>query len=425
MPPTPTCRRWSKTTSTTRTTTRMSTRKSLRRMPMPMPMQPMASSQIHRRQLPLPLIAAMHATMLTWPLRTGQLPLLRRLPNLEPIVLATATAHHTKTSRLVLAMMQMAARQLRLRLPMHSSPLHRWTQASLLLDSPPAPSSLMRVTSAITNGASRSAPADETVVEWLKRMDLSALIPVFEREELCDWDIVKEITPSSLQTLNLPLGARLKFMRHLRDRLGHEMSETPGRPSSRSTEDLEALISRLVEAKLEESSSVPSSAPSPARPKRTTAMAPALASVAAAAKSALSSARPAATTRQPISSRPAASTTTSRATSKEASSAGPSGHHDCCCRRHKGTHWYLAASSGSSTASRTDTASKASKPLTKPSSSSSANGAVSSTPATTGTSQKITQVLHFPETRPRPDRSINRNETSVSTANCTNNNLGC
>eukprot|EP00842_Homolaphlyctis_polyrhiza_P002196 jgi/Hompol1/2978/HPOL_006269-RA len=105
----------------------------------------------------------------------------------------------------------------------------------------------------------------ETVEQWLHSKGLSSLVDVFEREELLDWDVVKDITMPSLQTLHLPLGATIKFMRALKERFGDAASTTQAAgnvsvvAASQSAKEIESLVTRLVNAKIGGVSRNPSS----------------------------------------------------------------------------------------------------------------------------------------------------------------------
>ncbi|EGF79535.1 hypothetical protein BATDEDRAFT_35434 [Batrachochytrium dendrobatidis JAM81] len=99
----------------------------------------------------------------------------------------------------------------------------------------------------------------ETVVEWLDRKNLGSLVPVFEKEELLEWDVIKDITLPSLQTLSLPLGAVLKFMRAKQERFNENVADKDLRSTNLGIdENIESLVSRLVEARLTESRAVSS-----------------------------------------------------------------------------------------------------------------------------------------------------------------------
>ncbi|KAH6598640.1 hypothetical protein BASA50_003676 [Batrachochytrium salamandrivorans] len=91
----------------------------------------------------------------------------------------------------------------------------------------------------------------ESVADWLKRHNLVSLLPTFEKEELLDWDVVKDITLPSLQTLSLPLGAMLKFMKALHEKFDKPIPDNKLAPAcNRTNEDIESLVTRLVDARL-------------------------------------------------------------------------------------------------------------------------------------------------------------------------------
>ncbi|KAJ3315250.1 hypothetical protein HDV04_003643 [Boothiomyces sp. JEL0838] len=47
---------------------------------------------------------------------------------------------------------------------------------------------------------------NQTVIEWLTKLNLESLIPIFEKEHLLDWDTLQLVTISQLQSINIPLG---------------------------------------------------------------------------------------------------------------------------------------------------------------------------------------------------------------------------
>ena len=97
-----------------------------------------------------------------------------------------------------------------------------------------------------------------SVKEWLIEIDLPSLVPVFEKQLLLEWDVVKELTLPLMQTLDIPLGLALKFMRCLKDR--QEASSGISLPNS--TDDIEALVQKLIDTKLDSKKlSRPESAP--------------------------------------------------------------------------------------------------------------------------------------------------------------------
>ncbi|KAJ3323676.1 hypothetical protein HDV06_001406 [Boothiomyces sp. JEL0866] len=56
-------------------------------------------------------------------------------------------------------------------------------------------------------------PEKQTVQEWLSKLNLSNLLPIFEKEQLLDWDTLQLVTIAQLQSIDIPLGNCLQIQR--------------------------------------------------------------------------------------------------------------------------------------------------------------------------------------------------------------------
>ncbi|KAJ3301524.1 hypothetical protein HDV03_000700 [Kappamyces sp. JEL0829] len=61
--------------------------------------------------------------------------------------------------------------------------------------------------------------SDETVLEWLCSANLSELVPVFEREQLVDWNLLSRLSIPLLQSLHIPLGVIFRFELAIKEKL--------------------------------------------------------------------------------------------------------------------------------------------------------------------------------------------------------------
>ncbi|KAJ3274634.1 hypothetical protein HDV01_002476 [Terramyces sp. JEL0728] len=52
-----------------------------------------------------------------------------------------------------------------------------------------------------------------TVQEWLAKINLINLVPIFEKEQLLGWDTLQLVTIAQLQSINIPLGNCLLFQK--------------------------------------------------------------------------------------------------------------------------------------------------------------------------------------------------------------------